>query len=119
MGANGEPAIGFGSILSYFFPDPGRSSLSDATDDLIQRLHKEDPGMRQMGDKKRAEADKQPALITQLASDSPFGGAERDMLITVARPQGLFHVIFISPESKWNETHLTFEHMVQSIHFVQ
>jgi predicted Zn-dependent protease len=119
MGANGEPAIGFGAILSYFFADPGRTSLSDATDDLIKRLRTEDPGIRQTGERKPAEAGGQPALIAQFASDSPFGGAERDMLITVARPQGLFHLIFISPESKWNETHLAFEHMVQSIQFVQ
>jgi hypothetical protein len=41
------------------------------------------------------------------------------MLLTVARPEGLFHLVFISPESRWNEAHLTFEHMVQSIHFAQ
>jgi predicted Zn-dependent protease len=119
MGAHGEPAIGFGSLLSYFFADPGRSSLSDATDDLIQRLHTEDPGMHRSGDQKRAELDKQPALITQLTSSSPFGGDEVDMLVTVARPEGLFHLIFIAPESDWNRDHFTFERMIQSIHFAQ
>jgi predicted Zn-dependent protease len=119
MGAKGEPAIGFGALLSYFFADPSRSSLSDATDDLIQRLRTEDPGIRRSGNQRPAEADKQPALITPLASDSPFGGAETDMLVTVARPEGLFHLIFISPESQWDEVHLTFEHMVQSIHFAR
>jgi predicted Zn-dependent protease len=117
IGTNGEPAIGYGAVLSYFFADPDRSSLSNATDDLIQHLRTIDPGMHRSGDQKHAEADKQPALITQLTSDSPFGGAETDMLLTVSRPEGLFHLIFISPESHWNETHPTFEHMVQSIHF--
>jgi len=119
FGADGNPAIGYGSILSYFFADPGRSSLNDATSDLMQRLHTEDPGLRQTGDQRRADLDKQPALITTLTSNSPFGGAETDMLVTVARPEGLFHLIFISPESNWHDTHLTFEHMVQSIRFVQ
>lgn len=119
IGSNGEPAIGYGSVLSYFFADPGRASLNDATADLIQRLHTEDPAIKQSGNQKRAEVDKQPALVTQFSSDSPFGGSETDMLVTVARPEGLFYLIFISPEQNWNETHLTFEHMVQSIHFVQ
>jgi len=119
LGLTGDPMIGFGSLLSYFFADPSRSSLSDATDDLIQRLRTEDPGLRQTGSQKRTGVGKQEALITQLTSDSPFGGAETDMLLTVSRPEGLFHLVFISPESRWNEAHLTFEHMVQSIHFAQ
>jgi len=119
LGLTGDPMIGFGSLLSYFFADPSRSSLSDATDDLIQRLRTDDPGLRQTGSQKRTDVGKQEALITQLTSDSPFGGAETDMLLTVSRPEGLFHLVFISPESRWNEAHLTFEHMVQSIHFAQ
>ena len=119
FGANGEPAIGYGSVLSYFFPDPSRASLSDATADLIQRLRTEDPGIHDSGTQKRGEVDKQPALTTQFTANSPFGGTETDILVTVARPEGLFHMIFISPEKDWNEAHLTFEHMVQSIHFVQ
>jgi len=119
LGANGEPVIGFGSFLSYFFADPGRSSLGDATDDLTQRLRTEDPDLRQTGSRKAAEADKQPALIATFTGNSPFGGAETDMLVTVARPEGLFYLIFVAPERDWNEAHLTFEYMVQSIHFVQ
>jgi hypothetical protein len=41
------------------------------------------------------------------------------MLVTVARPEGLFHLIFIAPESDWNRDHFTFERMIQSIHFAQ
>lgn len=119
VGVSGDPAIGFGSVIAYFFADPDRSSLSDATGDLIQHLHTEDPGIHLPGNQKRAETDKQPALMTQFTSNSPFGGAETDVLVTVARPEGLFYLIFISPEPDWNETQFTFEHMVQSIHFVQ
>ncbi len=119
IGAKGDPAIGYGSVVSYFFADPGRASLTDATTDLIRRLHTVDPGIRESGNQKSAETDKQPALMTQFTSNSPSGGSETDMLVTVARPEGLFYLIFISPEQKWNETHPTFEYMVQSIRFVQ
>jgi len=118
-GADGDPAIGYGSILGYFFPDPDRSSLDDATSDLIQHLHTEDPGMHRSGNQKRGAVDKQPAVMTQLTSNSPFGGAETDMLVTVARPEGLYYLIFVSPEQDWNDTRIVYEHMVHSVHFVR
>jgi len=118
-GKNGEPAIGFGAVVSYFFTDPDRSSLSVATGDLIQRLRTEDPGIHDSGVQKNVEVDKQPALLTQFTSDSPFGGAEKDVLVTVARPEGLFHLIFIAPEQNRNETQGVFDHIMQSIRFIQ
>ena len=118
-GGNGEPAIGFGAVLSYFFTDPDRSSLSVATGDLIQRLRTEDPGIHDSGPQKSVDVDGQPALLAQFTSDSPFGGGERDLLVTVARPEGLFHLIFISPDRNWSETQAFFDHMIQSIRFVQ
>jgi len=119
IGGNGDPAIGYGSILGYFFADPDRSSLDDATNDLIQHLHTEDPGMHRSGIQMHAAVDKQPALVTQLTSNSPFGGAETDMLVTVARPEGLYYLIFVSPEQDWSDTHVVCEHMIQSVHFVR
>jgi len=115
---NGDPAIGYGSIFGYFFTDPDRSSLSDATGDLIQRVRSVDPGIKNSWNQNNGDADKQPALITHLTSNSPFGGAERDMLVTIVRPEGLFYLIFISPESHWDETRATYDHMVQSIRFI-
>jgi len=119
VGGNGEPAIGLGAVVSYFFTDPDRSSLSIATGDLIQRLRTEDPGLQASGTQKPAEADKQPALLTQFTSDSPFGGTETDMLLTVARPEGLFYLVFISPERKWDQTQAAVEHMIQSVRFAK
>ncbi len=117
--ANGNPAIGYGSVLSYFFADLGRSSLGDATGDLIQRLRTEDPGIHDSGPQKSAEVDKRPAIMTQFTNNSPLGGAETDVLVTVARPEGLFYLILISPERNGDEANPTFEHMVQSIRFLQ
>jgi predicted Zn-dependent protease len=116
---NGAPAIGYGSVLGYFFVDPGRSSLDDATSDMIRHLHIEEPDMHYAGKQNRATVDKQPALMSQLTSDSPFGGTEMDMLVTVARPEGLFYLIFVSPDQNWNDAHFRFERMVESIRFVR
>jgi predicted Zn-dependent protease len=115
---NGDPVIGYGSLFGCFFPDPDRASLGAATNDLIQRLRSEDPGIGGSWHQMPGEVDKQPASITQLTSNSPFGGAERDMVVSVVRPEGLFYMIFVSPETRWDETHATFDHLIQSIHFV-
>jgi beta-barrel assembly-enhancing protease len=117
MSGRGEATIGFGAVVSYFFADPDRASLSIATGDLIQRLRTEDPESRTSGSQKSTEVDKQPALLTPLSSESPFGGTETDMLLTVARPEGLFYLVFISPERKWDQAQPVFDRMIQSIHF--
>lgn len=112
-------AIGLGAIVSYFFTDLDRSSLNDATSDLIVRLRTEDPGIHDAANQKSLQVDRQPALLSQFASDSPFGGAEKDLLVTVARPEGLFYLIFVSPDQKSSDTQPLFDHMIQTIHFVQ
>lgn len=114
---HGDAAIGLGVLTSYFFDDPDRSSLTVATSDLVRRLHSVDSGIRDSGTQQRIEVDKQPALLTQFASNSPLGGAETDLLITIARPEGLFYLMFASPERELNDTRPMFDHMVQSIRF--
>ena len=117
IGGNGEPAIGLGAVVSYFFSDPDRSTLNLATSDLIQRLRSVDPGIRDSGAQKQIVVDGQPALLTQFLSDSPFGGTERDLLVTLVRPEGLFYLVFISPDNNWGDTQPSFDHMVQTIRF--
>jgi len=114
---HGNPAIGFGCVASYFFADPDRASLNNATSDLIQRLHSLDPGMRESGAQKQIEVDKQPSLMTQFTSNSPLGGTETDLLITVARPEGLFYLIFIAPDKDSTDARPIFDHMVQSLRY--
>jgi predicted Zn-dependent protease len=118
IGENGEPSLGMGAVLSYFFTDPDRSSLSVATGDLIQHLCRLDPGLHDSGTHKNVEVNNQAALLGQFTGDSPLGGTETDLLLTVARPEGLFYLIFVSPEQDWHETQLVFDHMIQSIRFV-
>ena len=115
---HGDAAIARGVLTSYFFTDPDRTSLDVATGDLIQRLHSLDSGMRESGAQQLIDVDKQPALLTQFTSSSPFGGAETDLLITVARPEGLFYLMCISP-SQDNDTRPMFDHMLQSLRFLE
>jgi len=114
---HGDPAIAIGSVVSYFFADPDRSTLSVATGDLIQRLRSMDPGLHESSGQKQIEVDRQPGLISQYSSESPLGGNETDLLVTVARPEGLFHLIFVCPDKDSRDARPMFEHMVQSVRF--
>ncbi len=39
------------------------------------------------------------------------------MLVTVARPEGLFYAIFIAPESEFDSVQKIFEEMLRSVRF--
>ena len=58
------------------------------------------------------------ALITELSSPSPFANeTEVDILVTVARPEGLFYLVFITPRGQLNNAQPVFQRMLESIRF--
>jgi hypothetical protein len=59
-----------------------------------------------------------PALLTTLYSSSPFRGErEVDALVTVSRPDGLFYMVLIAPQSEFDQIQRTFEEIVRSVRF--
>jgi beta-barrel assembly-enhancing protease len=119
QGSNGGGSVGYGAIVSYFFPESNTHDLQRSTADLIQHLHATNPSMRTASDtSRRVTVEGSPGLVTVLSSDSPYHGqTERDVLLTVERPQGLFYMIFIAPESDYRGLEDTFDEMVRSIRF--
>ncbi len=60
----------------------------------------------------------QPALITTLQSRSPFAGeTEIDTVVTVERPEGLFFVVLIAPQSIARNLQSAFDAMLRSVRF--
>jgi hypothetical protein len=55
--------------------------------------------------------------IADLISPSPLGGTERDVLLAVARPEGLFYMVFIAPSQGFDQVQNAFDQMVRSIRF--
>jgi len=101
--------------------DPNAQSLDQATQDLIQNLQQSNPGMRASGNINRIQINGLEARSVYLASTSPVQRSgqplpERDWLVTVARPQGgLLYLIFVSPETDFNQLRPTFEKMLDSL----
>jgi hypothetical protein len=52
-----------------------------------------------------------------MASDSPFGGAETDALVTVTRPRKLFYIVLVAPSRSYVQMEDTFQQLLDSVKF--
>jgi hypothetical protein len=112
-----SPAVGFGAIASFYFPQAQAADLTRDTGDLIRQLQASNPGMRVAGRSRRAQVSGLAALVTTLSSDSPFGGREVNLLVTVQRPDGIFYIVFIAPENEYRQAQPVYENMLRSVRF--
>lgn len=117
--AKGQTQIGYGFIASYYVPQNSKTDLRRDTDNLIRQLQQENPGMQRANTAQRTvRVSGQNGLVTALESNSPYGGErEADALMTVARPEGLFYIIFIAPRSEQSSVRRTFDDVVRSVRF--
>ncbi len=107
--------VGYG-VMAGFHPAQNKQ-LDRDTDALIDRFRQENSGMSQAS-QRRIRVDGYDALVTTLHSRSPFPGeTEVDAVVTVIRPQGLFALVFIAPQSEFNQIQPVFEDMIRSVRF--
>ncbi len=118
--SQGGNAIARGIVVSMRPANRGqRTDLSRDTQSLIQQLKQSNPSMQQSRrGARRVQIDGSEGLITTLYSESPFAGqTEIDMLVTVARPNGLYYMVFIAPRQEFRQYQKTFESILTSIRF--
>jgi predicted Zn-dependent protease len=101
-------AVGYGLEANYFAGD---------TDALIRSLEQANPEMRLAREGRNIEVGGEPGLLNTLNSKSPYGGGEVDVLVTVARPEGLFYIVFIAPKSEFEKIQGAFEDVLRSVRF--
>ncbi len=118
QGANGDSAVGYGLMVSNYAPHGG-VQLERDTEALIRDLESRNLEMHVTKPARQIDVGGERGLLTTLNSRSPFSSEERevDVLLTVARPRGLFYAVFIAPGSEYTSTERTFENIVQSFHF--
>ncbi len=118
-GENGN--LGYGLLISTFEPSRdrrGRLTLEDATDQLISSLRRANPSMRIGQGYRRERLDGLNALSVGIGSDSPFGGRERDWLLTAFGPDGRFYYfIAVTPEDAFADYEQTFGTIFDSVRF--
>lgn len=116
----GDSAIGCGVIASFYSAGGNRRvDLQRDTDELIRQIRSGNPTMRPSGRQSRSlSVGGRPALLTTLYSSSPYEGeTEIDLLLTVARPQGLHYMVLIAPQREFRRYQSTFEKILQSVRF--
>jgi beta-barrel assembly-enhancing protease len=112
----GNVAVGYGVMISFASPHSRNRNLSADTQDLIAQLSQSNAGM-QTGQAKRMTIGRDQALVTTLYNQSPMGGREINMLVTVERPEGLFYMVFIGPEAEFRNLQPVYEQMLRTIRF--
>jgi Zn-dependent protease with chaperone function len=112
----GNVAVGYGVMISFASPHGRNRNLNGDTQDLIGQLSQSNPGM-QVGQSKRMTIGRDPALVTTMYNQSPMGGREINMLVTVERPEGLFYMVFIGPESEFRNLQPIYEQMLRTVRF--
>ena len=96
------------------------ASLQSATAALVQRLSKQNGGLQQLGELKALTLGSQRARAVELRGrsavvDAGAQLAERDWLVTVARPDGdLNYIVFVAPEPDFETLRPVFTAMMQS-----
>jgi len=109
----------FGNQLAAPGSQARRTSLSRATNQLIEDLKQSNPNMRVAGGERQMWVDGDSALSMELSNDSPLGGRETNWLVTVLRPNGmLYYFIGVAPQREFNRYKATFEQMIESVRFV-
>ncbi len=110
--------IGYGLEVSYYFPEGNSLDLDRDTQALVRQLMQQNSGMRVAQASQAAQVGGQRGLVTSFTAQSPFQGeTESDTLITVARPEGLFYLVFISPQSEADRIQGTLRDVLSSVRF--
>jgi Zn-dependent protease with chaperone function len=111
----GNAAIGAGVVVDFA---KGTGDLVRDTNDLVKQLISENAEMSVQASPRGARVGGQAALVTTLRSRSPFANEiEMDTLVTVERPEGLFFVVLIAPQSAARNLQGAFDAVLRSIRF--
>jgi beta-barrel assembly-enhancing protease len=111
---NGQGALAWGMIGGVAQTN---SNLRNGTDKLIEALQKENVSMEASGQPAQITIDGRQAISTYLQNDSPIGGAEKDWLVTVDGPDGLYFYLFVAPEGDFPRYKNVFQEILDSVQF--
>jgi beta-barrel assembly-enhancing protease len=114
-----QNGIAYGAMISAANVDA--SQLDQATDQLVQQLQKDNPGMKVYSSPSNIQVNGQQGRSVYLSGTSPIqqnGQAvpERDWLVTLPDPKGaLMYVVFVAPERDFNQLRPTYQKMLDSL----
>jgi len=115
--AEGGTGIARGILAGYF--NSRASSLSQSTDELIADLQAANPQLQPLRGQRRAISIGGQSGEGVLLDGPSALPNQREMvwLVAAPRPQGLFYVLMISPQSEYNGLRGQYEQVVSSVRF--
>jgi len=113
---NGQGVLAWG-LLGGVASARGSDPLRDGTQKLLESLQKENQAMVIDQPSASISINGQAALSSYLHNDSPTGGTEKDWLVTVIGPGGLYYYVFVAPEADHPRFKPAFESIIDSIQF--
>jgi Zn-dependent protease with chaperone function len=118
-GQDGKTSVGYGMIASYYNADNPSAGLAQDTAQLVRQLQSDNPDMHVTQPASHLQVGGEKALETVLSSHSPYPneGAEIDRLVTISRPQGLFYIVFVTPQSEYKQAKPIYDNILRSINF--
>jgi Peptidase family M48 len=117
-GVSQEAGIAYGVVIDGA---QANGSLDQATQELVQNLQQQNPGMKPTGNAKTIQVSGQEGRSLELSGTSPIQQngqpiPERDWLVTLQRPQGgLVYLVFIAPENTFGKLKPSYQKMLQSM----
>lgn len=118
-----QAGIAYGAIVQgarFQSPVTDANALAQATSAIAKQMSDQNGGLQQASQLSTLTVNGQPANAIELKGRSPIANgnnavAERDLLVTVARPDGaVSYMIFIAPEADYPTLKPTFTTMLQS-----
>jgi hypothetical protein len=113
--------LAWGMMFAIFESDnhnADRSSLDEATDQLLNSLQRSNTGMRITRSHETTRVAGRDALITEASNQSPVGGRETDWIVTTIRPDGaLQYFIGVAPQNDFDRYITSFQDIVDSVTF--
>ena len=107
--------LAYGMIIDVFQPQ-GASNINQATSQLLENLRSGNPAMKVVRSSSATRLDGQQALSTELVNDSPAGGQETDVVVTVLRPNGdLLYFIEVAPAKAFAQYRTAFRTIMDSV----
>lgn len=114
-GIVGQGDLAYGMIIDVFKPQRA-TNLDQATAEFLESLRQGNPAMKVVRSRIQTRVGRQPALGTELSNESPKGGQETDIVITVLRSASeLLYFVQTAPSGEFNQYQNAFRAVMDSV----
>ncbi len=110
----GGVALGYGVVTSTYQPRFS-SDMLNGTYELINELQEMDRSIRVAQAPRQMSVQGSNALVTELQGRSPFGGAERQVLLTAPQRGGMYYLLLVGPQAQFSQIEPVFQRIVGSV----